>query len=541
MLLACHEAQAQKKKAKKNGDKAQVIDEDQTRVQFQLETEPEQLQVVGLDTNGVLLVFTLAKDENIYINKYDRDLNKLYNTTLKIPDNSKVWSIKEYKKNIYLLVIDKNSSSPMFTLNYQVIEFDHISKKSKQIDGVFEKKRYIQELVPCDDGAYITTLDCLTPGQLSTRITLNCCAVGIPSLFGYTKFPYKPYLVSLNFKSKKIDEQLLEYPNQSAIMAADLESEKQELNLSLKNKVKKNYNKIYVVNFKLSPNGKASKVKETEIDLPIGKDFYSAKINTLNVEEKLVFGTYGPETKYLTENGSMVANGLYLSKIQNGKCAFTTVVRFDEMETYRIKSKKKKNTTAAATKEKAFRQTLLFHDIIEDDDQFILTAETYYPTYKTEYYYNASTKRTESRQVFDGYVYDKLLILGFSKEGKKEWEQSIELPYYRTFSPNALLVRNEIVEGDLYFTLAHKDGTIKFIKLTSDNTISQLTSEEEIENIEGEEVLERNFINGGVLYDNNYIVYGWEKIVKEKDGKKNKKSKDAKTVMFINKIAVYPE
>lgn len=89
--------------------------------------------------------------------------------------------------------------------------------------------------------------------------------------------------------------------------------------------------------------------------------------------------------------------------------------------------------------------------------------------------------------------------------------------------------------------MALSDGAIKFVKLTKDNTVSQLTSLEEIENIDGDEVIERNFINGGVLYENNYIVYGWEKIVKEKDGKKNKSTKDAKTVVFINKIAVYPE
>ncbi len=542
VALYSHEVQAQKKKSKKNGDKVQVIDEDQSRVQFDLGTDPQQVQLVRLDTNGILLVYTLADDQNVYINKYDKNLNKIYSSTVKIAEKSLISSIKEYKQNIYLLVIDDKSSSPNFTLNYKVIEFNHQTKKSIEVDGVFEKRRLMQDLIPCDGGAFISTLECLTPGQLGTRVMLNCCGFGIPSLFGYTKFPYKPYLVSINFKNKKTDEQLLEYPNQSAILGGDLDDEKQELNLSIKNKVKKKDNKIYVANFILTGNGKTSKVKETEIDLPEMKDFYSAKINTLNGEEKLIFGTYGPETKYLTENASMVSNGLYLSKIVNGKCAYTTVVRFDEMESFMSKTQKKKKAAGTSSKkEKTFSRGLLFHDIIEDDDQFILTAESYYPTYRTESYYNSSTKRWETRQVFDGYQYDKLLILGFSKDGKKQWEQNISLPYYKTYYPKALLVRNEIVEGDLYFTLAMNDGSIKFIKLTQENTVSQLSSVQDIENIEGETVLERNFINGGVLYENNYIVYGWEKIIKEKDGKKNKNNKDARKVMFINKIAVYPE
>ncbi len=538
-----HNALAQKKKSKKNGDKAQVIDEDQSRVQFDIGTNPQQVSMISLDTNGMMLVYTLFGDQNVYINKYDKNLNKVYTTTINFDEKSMISSIKEYKDYIYLLIIDYLNYAPGYTQNYKVIEFNMLTKKSIEVTGVFEKNRMINTLIPCDGGVFITTLDCLTPGKMSSRIMLNCLGLGIPSLFGYTKFPYNPYLVSINFKNKKTDEQLLEYVNQSAILGGDLDEEKQELNLSIKNKVKKKENRIYVANYKLAGTGKASKVKETEVDLPEKKDFYSAKINTLNSDEKLVFGTYGPETEYLTENSGSSAQGLYLSKVVNGKCAFTTVVRFDELESFMTKNQKKKKDAGVAPskKERAYSGGVLFHDIIEDENQFILTAENYYPTYHTESYYNYSTKSYTTRTVFDGYVYDKLIILGFTKDGKKKWEQNIKLPYYRTFTPRILLVRNEIVESDLYFTMAMSDGTIKFVKLTKDNTVSQLSSTEEIENIDGESVLERNFINGGVLYDNHYIVYGWEKIVKEKDGKKNKSTKDAKTVMFVNKIAVYPE
>lgn len=544
IVIVSNDVQAQKKKSKKNGDKAQVIDEDQSRVQFDVGFNPQQVSMINLDTNGILLVYTLYSDQTVYINKYDKNLNKIYSTTLAIADKSKIASIKDYKQNLYLLVIDDNyyASSSSFTMNYKVIEFNHISKKSSEVEGVFEKKRMVQDLIPCDGGAFLLTLDCYTNSKMGNRTMFNCCLLGIPSLFGFTKFPFNPYLVSINFKNKKTEEQLLEYVNQSAILAGDLDEEKQELNLSIKNKVKKKENRIYVANYKLAGIGKATKVKETEVDLPDKKDFYSAKINTLNSDEKLVFGTYGPETNYLTQSGG-VANGLYLSKVVKGKCAFTTVVRFDELESYMTKNQKKKKDAGAASskKEKSYSGGVLFHDIIEDENQFILTAENYYPTYHTESYYNYQTKSYTTRQVFDGYLYDKLIILGFTKDGKKKWEQNIKLPYYRTFTPGALLVRNEIVEADLYFTMALSDGAIKFVKLTKDNTVSQLTSLEEIENIDGDEVIERNFINGGVLYENNYIVYGWEKIVKEKDGKKNKSTKDAKTVVFINKIAVYPE
>ena len=530
IIIVSNNVRAQQKPIKNNDNTVQIIDRMQSRVQFEVGFVPEQLELVKLDTSAVLLVYTLYDDQNVYINKYDNNLNKIYNTSITIPDKSKILLIRSYKQKVYLLLIDKYKGPNYladynFTDNYKMIEFNHELKNIVEVEGVFKKLRMVQDIIPCDAGVFMSTLECYRMVKMAARYTMNFCALGIPSIFGYTKFPYIPYLVNIDFKNKQASEQVFNYPVQAAILGVDLDEEKKELNLSVKNKITKNENNVFVANYKYDANTNVIKINENKVNLPLGNDFYSAQIKTINSEEKLVLGSFGIGTIELI-NGIRECRGLFLSKMVKDKCEFTTLLNMNDMDSYQKKNNQKKFRNTSGND--GNNRGLLFHNIIVQENQYIVITESYIKTIAL------STGSAGPMSGYDGCEYDKLLVFGFSKKGVKLWEQSIDLPYYKSYYPNELIVRTEVIEGNIYFTLVQDNGSILFVKLNNDNTLLKSKGIENIENVKNEKSKQGIYMNGGVLYGNNYLVYGWED-VKEIDKKKN-----SKTVIFINKIIASP-
>jgi hypothetical protein len=73
---------------------------------------------------------------------------------------------------------------------------------------------------------------------------------------------------------------------------------------------------------------------------------------------------------------------------------------------------------------------LLVHDIIHQDDQFILLGESYYLQYHTESFTDFDfygRPYTNSYSVFDGFRYTSAIVAAFDAGGNLLWDNSMEI------------------------------------------------------------------------------------------------------------------
>lgn len=223
--------------------------------------------------------------------------------------------------------------------------------------------------------------------------------------------------------------------------------------------------------------------------------------------------------------------GTYFAKIIDGQFAFFKINSFSEFtnvfSTLNYRDQQKARQKIQNDKDFDLYFKLLIHEeAIKQGDQYILTAETYYPEYHYENNFDSRGYMYQVR-VFDGYRTNNCIVAAFNENGRLLWDNYMHVEDIRSY----ILKENVLVfaEEDTSIVLAYYyDGKIKS-KSVKGNKVIYKKSEDRIETTLNENVIFEKDSYIERWYDNYFILSGYQ-IVIGKDGVKRK-------VFYFNMIS----
>jgi hypothetical protein len=266
------------------------------------------------------------------------------------------------------------------------------------------------------------------------------------------------------------------------------------------------------------------------------RELTSISLSKLTTDQYLTTGTYSA-TK------SNMANGIYLSRVNNGKTEFINYYNFLDLNNFtsflsqrqQDKIEKKKNKKEEAGKEFNLNYRVAVHDISVKDGEYFFLGEFYYPTYRTETYTTMGangTMVTHSRQVFDGYQYSHASVAGFDISGKLIWSNTFEM--YLNYKPFRVKQFIRMNHEDDKTKMIYTTGTaIKTVTFKKNEVIKDEAVDIQMKTDESD-VIKRSY-NDNIewWYGKNYISYGTQ-IIKNKENESGNKKRE---VFYMLKIA----
>ncbi len=245
-------------------------------------------------------------------------------------------------------------------------------------------------------------------------------------------------------------------------------------------------------------------------DFPIEE--YS--ITDMGNEEFAIAGTY---SKSVNTSYSI---GLFVAKIENLKLSYikyfdyNTIKNFYNFLSDKRKEKAEKKAAKNAERGRSTNYLALTHPVILVDGRFIVTAEFYYPTYRTETSttYINGRPTTTTRSVFDGFQYTHTMVLGIDDNGEKTFEHCIPLhldykPYFATQklkrSSNESEIKYSYIAANKIFSFSVEDAELK------EHVTKTLVE------VEDDKKVKRSYSSIDSWYD-NYFYAKTEQTTKEK-------------------------
>ena len=271
----------------------------------------------------------------------------------------------------------------------------------------------------------------------------------------------------------------------------------------------------------------------------------TAKVASLNQNEKVIIGTYNNNTKGNSANPAFSgfsegSNGIYVANTNNNIQQNITFYNFSKFKSFysyltarrTFKMIKKATKLEAKGKEILYDYKLLVHDIIERDSSYIMIAEAYYPEYhqvhRTTFdIYGRPTTTTE--MVFDGYRYTNAIIACFNKKGEILWENSFDMFNILTFNLHERI--KVLIDGEDIVLAYNYAGDIAS-KVIQGNDVIESKEYTKIEtSYNNDKVINDYDSDMEYWYGNYFISYGYQRI-------RNKQmDKSRRTVFYFNKIA----
>lgn len=472
------------------------------RVEINLESGNGDYTVVPVGENGVIL-YTISKERLDDRNKvkwfftgYDTEFRQIWKSAYIIKDVFDIRDSHYSGGNLYLLYGRMHRDQfTMATVNARTGEI-----RSKN-------------------------------GAVPRRMTISTFKVykGIAYINGMIR--KRPHLILFNLQTGENKEFPLKFEGTGSFESIDIDEINNQVNIVYT--VTKGKEKF--LNIK---SFRGSQLVDDLLIHPEGDDnLLTGKLSTVSSREKIIVGTYAVKE-------TSAANGLYFARVINDDkfiinyYNFTHFNRFfdflPDREKERILKKRAKQENKGKELNLGFQ--LLVHDLIRQKDQYILIAEAYYPTYRTEpYTYTTVINgvpiiQTRYITVFDGYLYTHAIIAGFNEEGIMLWDNSFEMGDFKSFSLEPRV--NVSIKPD-GIVLAY--GTYNEIKTKVIRGTRVLDGKNDVPIKTGnvnDVVRKPELSHINQWYGEYFLVWGYQTI-------KNQQSDDRKrTVFFFNKVRV---
>ena len=354
--------------------------------------------------------------------------------------------------------------------------------------------------------------------------------VVIPIFMGVMNYNPKLVLYRSDLKEDKTRPVRFDYYKANAVHNFSANEAARSMSVVIQHSPKRKKNKVYVKEY-----AGDKLIKNIEVNPKSHNRLLTAKIRHLNRNEFLVIGTYGLpyyDQKFWPRLGSWItriplkdqAQGIYVAKISYRGQKFIKYYNFAEFENffeaYGVKEEKKIKKKAKRKKKKGkqlvLEVSLLIHDILEKDDEYVAVAEAYVPVYAQKSRYDPITGMviTSNREEFIGYRYTHAMVAAFDKDnGKMNWDNSF--PIWNVISEK-LKQKVQVVseEKDSVTTLVYnKEGYL----LSRDIINGEVIANRQMRPIETEFMNERikSEYNSDIehWYDNHFLAWGSRKIV----------------------------
>lgn len=430
-------------------------------------------------------------------------------------------------KDKSVLVFYSELSSKFSERQWQMSRYDDKLKKQWTETYTVNKRMTFRDSHLNNDGLYLlfrnTKTDEVEVSEVDESGKITTTNAELPKRFQYAgnftvngKYAYlagtmrkTATIIQMNLRTGSIEFIPLTDSGVNTIDGMTYDPEKEMVNVVIQN-IHKGVYTLHLYRFK--KNG--DDLKKIILDPKSSENqFKSASVTQTPNSEDLVMGTYSVNNKSTL--------GLYFTKVKNGKQEKPQYYPFADFENFasflneRKQEKYEKKLKKREKKGKGIGHNLrlYIHDLIEDDDQYIMIAEVYYPTYRSEPYttYINGRPTTSYRRVFDGYQYTHAVIAGFDKNGDKLWDNCFTMGGFKTFS---IKQRIQVNKEDskkiklLYATFSGvKSQVIKGNKVVEDADYTE---------IEPEDYSKVKYTRSSLdyWYGNNFVSWGYQ-VLKE--------------------------
>lgn len=276
-------------------------------------------------------------------------------------------------------------------------------------------------------------------------------------------------------------------------------------------------------------------VPEPEYDLLNGKVAFSGP------DMQVVIGTYSYKNSENTQ-------GFYYARFEQGEQvetkyhSFTSLGNFfsfmDERNEARMKARVARRN--AQGKDLRLKYRLLIHDLLPQDDGFVMLAEAYFPVYVSRTYSafpngwrpGGRNRRgrfyNQPRLVFDGYRYTHAVLASIDMSGEIKWDHAFEIDQVKTYT---LKEQVRVTEDAQPFSLVYMlNDQIHYTTLQEDEVLISAATDQIRSSSEDDLVKRTERSTTDYWYGRYFLAYGYQKIKNTTD------ASEVRKVFFINKL-----
>ncbi|MBI3235947.1 MAG: hypothetical protein HYZ42_18255 [Bacteroidetes bacterium] len=526
------------------------------------------VRIFGLDTNGVATMSNKwnkesngclgigAKYTNDYvIEKYNKNLTKEYEVALGIEMGTFLVGTYQNEDKIYVL-------GTKDYISYNLIEFDTKTKKLSNVDVVYPQTVYFRDMLVKDGNALLFSLATISKKKQIGRLCYSTLLFGIPVIFGSLNFPSWVYMAKIDLKKKKTElvklDEFGKKPH-NYYMGSNTGMAGKPGTIIIKDVVKKKA-KVYSKTFKF--DGSELKLGENaELEINKKLEIYTAKVNNLDDNERLIYGNYGKpgQTTISTNESNYKLKGAYYSKMEGKRLKWSQTQEYKKIVPKNQYVKYRRPyviplylsyggiTLNFAIQWPGYSGTeLLMHDVITTDDQLIYIGET--RTAKFIYKQVQRGDRIVYIKVFDGWLCNGFLVSSYDKTGKILWNKAIKFPttFHTYYEGKEFL--NVYPDGERLAFGFFNGGGISTYYLDADNKFSNTPVNSKNAKIptNTESKKKKTVVYGADALkwtDNTYLVYGSTKLKNAKAERRQKYSNGVRkgkyrNVIFLSKVVV---
>lgn len=296
----------------------------------------------------------------------------------------------------------------------------------------------------------------------------------------------------------------------------------------------------------------------------------NGRLFMLNDSTKLMIGTYG--FRNMQGNNNSASQGLFLSKIVYDEVDFTQYHSFtdfknffnfmSEREQERMQRKIERKKESGTDVKLNYR--LLVHDIIEQNGNYLISGEVFYPEYRNNmngpygmsswwgspmmsplgwggfgmfpsyglwnpYYWDPwfGSRRMNNGQVFNGFVYTHAIVAGFNPKGELLWDNSLPFENVRSMELKEKIRVKPNPDQTIEMLYSNK-GAIKAKVFEGNKVLADRQPIPILTADMGDRVRQTTTDEVLYWYDNYYLAFGYQRITGD-DGRRN--------VFYMNKIS----
>lgn len=485
------------------------------RVELNANLEMENYNLVPCGRNGILVFYESnekgsAEDTKVWhFALYDENLQQQWLADTALINGVKFKGFDHGDASTYLFFLDVNRRKSEHKLQLVKVEYD---------TNIF---RVVNSQVP----------EKAEPFRFKV--------FGRHAFIAFNNSDHSPGILKLGLADGSASLFGLETEGEGIIREIRISPEMNKIALVLDQYIKKRHDAMLLM--ELSPDGDLLR-KQRISTAADNKVINDARIAKLSGDTILITGTYGNSNYRLDDSGDKDREnaGMFVTRFDGEKQSYMHYFNFLEFEEMfdAFSSRTLADLRRAAKqdsedgKEYSLDYTMLLHNVIPFDGNYVLLAEAYYPEYHTESnmlydYYGRPIPQTYT--VFDGYRYISGIAASFSEEGEMIWNDGIDIRDIQTFnlyqslgtyaSPDELALFYSSANR-LYYKMAGSkapEGELQNIVIESKYKGDRLTEDL------GSKVIH--------WYRNYFICYGYQVI------KNNRARGGRRTIFYFNKLA----
>ena len=464
------------------------------RVELLAEKETDVYTVIPCDEAGTLVLYETAdildaENKKWLFMFYDKDLYPVWEQEVPVVLGAGIQAYQVNGDRLYLFFLNVNRVRGVSD-NFQVISLFLGSKDMMISKGFMTSNSNIVDF----------------------RVSDNIAIAGLNTASSEGEV----YFIHLNTGS--VYKSVINLSEQNVIQHIMVDSIHPGVDVVVANYVGKKQNAMLI--FSLDMTGEI--VNSLQVD-PVLEEKYlnSARLVQVGEDKKLLLGSYNSLQGKLPDDNSYVdepSAGFFSVVIKDGLQTSINYYNFLEFNNIRagVSSKdfyKMQKRMRKEGSEYSMNYSLLYHDIVRKDDEYLLLAESYFPDYKTvsdisyDYW---GRPIPQSYTVFDGFKYINGILASFDAKGNLLWDNSLEIYNITTYqlAPRVGM----LFDDDVIVLYYNEGGKITYKAVSKDNAVTGLLHTELKAFSTADQVFESGYDNMVHWYQDYFLCYGYQRI-----------------------------